>query len=86
MVCGPQTMPFEEEQMELRMRVTQRRHQSCLQDPWNLEMKERLSSLYMQPQKAEVWLEFYHRMGLYSLYRKGNLTQYLGSQMQSLKT
>ena len=52
MVCAPQTMPFEEEQMELRMYVTQRRHQSCLQDPWNLEMKERLS-LYMQPQKAE---------------------------------
>lgn len=52
MVCAPQTMPFEEEQMELRMHVTQRRHQSCLQDPWNLEMKERLS-LHMQPQKAE---------------------------------
>ena len=36
-------MPFEEEQMELRMHVTQRRHQSCLQDPGNLEMKERSS-------------------------------------------
>ena len=36
--------------------------------------------------RQKVWLEFYHRMGLYSSYRKGNLTQYLGSQIQSLKT